>query len=99
MSVASTTYCCCCCIVALLWPGVAGCKRGESERANGGELPLSAGAAPGAGHVALQRAGLPLRTVRDHRAVGHPGHRGVRQVHLRRDVPLLQQDQNNGIGG
>lgn len=78
--------------------GIAGCKRGESLPAHGGELQVSSGASPGAGHVSLQRPGLSLRPVRGYGARIEPRHRGIRQVHLRRDVPFLQQDQNPGHG-
>lgn len=80
-------------------PGVFSCKRGELQRADGGQLPVSAGAAPGAGHLSLQRPGLPMRPVRGHGDRDQPGQRGFRQVHLRRYVPLLQQGQNNGLRG
>lgn len=80
-------------------PGVFSCKRGEFQRADGGQLPVSAGAASGAGHLSLQRPGLSVRTVRGNGDRDQPGQRGFRQVHLRRHVPLLQQDQNPGLRG
>lgn len=64
--------------VCLSCSGFSGCKRGESQRADGVELQVSAGAAPGAGHLSLQRPGLPLRTVRGHGDRDEPGHRGFR---------------------
>lgn len=82
-----------------LFAGVSGCKRGESQRADREQLQSSAGAAPGTGTVALQRPGLPLRPVRGHGNHEQSGNRGVRQVHLRRHIPLLQQDQDPGLRG
>lgn len=63
-------------MLLLLYTGVFGCKRGELQRAHGGELLGSAGAPPGAGHLSLQRAGLPLRTVWGHRDRDQSRNRG-----------------------
>lgn len=87
------------CLLVSTVAGVSGCKRGESQRADGEQLQGSAGAAPGTGTLALQRPGFPLRPVRGHGKRQQSGDRGVRQVHLRRHLPLLQQDQDHGLRG
>lgn len=72
----ASSPCCLICFIPIFFhplPGVFSCKRGELQRADGGQLPVSAGAAPGAGHLSLQRPGLSLRSVRGNGDRDQPG--------------------------